>query len=96
MPKGRRIYGVFANTSYEGGDIVCSFDSEDDAKAFAQKCRDYEEKRPAMLDADADATDADWDAYIKRNANWEKRHPARPYFMRDYAVAPFPHHTKKD
>ncbi|MDF0506544.1 hypothetical protein POK33_37970 [Burkholderia cenocepacia] len=94
MPKGRKIYGVFANTTWEGGDIVCSFDSEDDAKAFAQKCRDYDEKRPTI--PDVDAPDADWDTFNKRNSNWEKRHPARPYYMRSYDVGPFPHHSKKD
>lgn len=93
MKGGRTIYGVFANTSYEGGDIVCSFDDRSDAEEYAKKCRDYEDKRPAT--PDVDAPDADWDAYIKRNANWEKRHPARPYIHRSYDVGSIRHYGQK-
>ncbi|WP_186083619.1 hypothetical protein [Burkholderia gladioli] len=93
MKKGRRVFGVFANTSYEGGDIVCSFDDEPAAKAFAEKCRAYDQKRPECPEFD-DPEDV-WDTYYKRNDRWEKRHPARPFIQRDYVVAPFQHHEKQ-
>ena len=81
----KTVFAVLACTAYEGNDVVCVFESESDALAFAKRCYEHEQakrKCPAL-----DAPDEEWDAYQDADRVWSETHPAAPYTGRDSYVA---------
>ena len=86
MSASRTIFLVMGDTDYEGSIPIRSFELEYDAKQFAKRCTDHQAKhRPCPP---LEAPEGQWDKWYKQNANWEAKHPAKPYSDRSYSVMP--------
>jgi hypothetical protein len=78
------IYVVQATVTYEGSDPVCAFTTETAANDFVKRCNDHEAKYRNC--PELNAPEEEWQEWQAHTDRWEKRHPAKPYFKRDYSV----------
>jgi hypothetical protein len=76
-----QVFLVSAYTAHESCNVVACFSLEQDAKAFAKKCRDADKNKPEC--PKLDGPDDKWDKYYKVYDRWEKRHPAKSQHSAD-------------
>jgi len=69
------VYLVSAYTSHESCNVIACFSLERDAKAFADRCRKYDEKKPHV--PYLNEPDENWTRWEKANGRWYDRHPAK-------------------
>lgn len=94
MARSVKVFVVFADTDYEGGDAVAAYFSQSSADAFVEKCRAYDALRPVEKEKTGDEAkdDAAFDKYFARWRRWDDRHPAghsqRSYRIQTMKVSP--------
>ena len=78
----RTIWLVMADTDYEGSEPVVGFGSREKAEAFAQRCCNYEAKKPRC--PEMEDSDDKWEKWNARDERWRANHPAGELWGRGY------------
>lgn len=73
----RAVHLVWARTEYEGSCIVMAFERKEDAAEFQDRCAKYHAKKPQAPHVGGyKDDDPAFDAWLRRDERWRKRHPA--------------------